>query len=205
MKTYRMQVGFNSCNCYLVKSDNNKGLLIDPGGDGERILKLIRDENIIVENIVLTHGHFDHIGAVDFLRKKLDSIVNIHKLDNPALSDPEKNLSIISMDELIIKSADSLLENNDLLFDFTIIHTPGHSPGGISLYNAENKILFSGDTLFNKGYGRTDFPGADQKTLYDSIEKLMSLAEDTIVYPGHGLKTTVKDFKYFFRNLTSLN
>ncbi|MEJ6952054.1 MBL fold metallo-hydrolase [Natronospora cellulosivora (SeqCode)] len=198
MDIYTIPIGFNLTNCYLVKFNDNHGIVIDPADNGDKIYNYIEEKEIIIKRIILTHGHFDHIGAVDYLRKKLDVPLSIHSLDNPLLLDPQKNLSFMSMNPIKISPADNLLEDGDIISNFEIIHTAGHTPGGITLYNKENKVLFTGDTIFKNSYGRTDFPGANQETLFNSIENLLKLDGDITIYPGHGPKTSIGEFKQFF-------
>ena len=108
-----------------------------------------------------------------------------------------KNLSYFTGDLIETVSPDSLLEEGDLIGNFRVIHSPGHTPGSICLYNEEEGILFSGDTIFKNGYGRTDFPGGDQQTLFNSIRKLLQLPDETMVLPGHGPSTTIAEFKRY--------
>lgn len=195
MEIATISVGMNGTNCYIVIYKENYCFVIDPGGEGEKILGYIENNHLKAEGIVLTHGHFDHIGAVDFLRDNLDIDVAVHKLDNAYLIDPQKNLSFMIGENIQLESADRLLAEGDEYYGFQVIATPGHTPGGISLYNESEGVLFSGDTIFERGYGRTDFPGANQGKLFKSIEKLLLLPEKTKIYPGHGGTTTIADFK----------
>lgn len=197
MKISTISVGPGATNCYIVEENGDSAFIIDPGDEAEKIYKYIQNKNISISGIILTHGHFDHIGAVSFLRDKLDITVSVHKLDSPFLLDPSKNLSSMLGDELKLEPADHLLADGEVYNSFKVIVTPGHTPGGISLYNESEGILFSGDTIFNNGYGRTDFPGSDYTTLLTSIKKLLKLPADTVVYPGHGPITTINDFKRY--------
>jgi len=193
-----LSVGANATNCYLVISDDNSGLIIDPGADGERIIEKVKEYRLKVQNIILTHGHFDHLGGVDFLRKNLQVDVLIHSQDQEYLVDPQKNLSVFIGRAISTEPADGVLDEMELK-GFKVIHTPGHTPGGICLYNKEEKVLFSGDTIFCQGVGRTDFPGSSQHSLIKSIrDKILVLPDDVTVYPGHGPTTTIKEFKDFF-------
>lgn len=198
MEVYTIKVGPNLTNCYIIK-DNDKSYIIDPGDDGDKILSFIKSNSLNVKNIILTHGHFDHIGAVGFLREKLLSMnVSIHVNDNINLSDANKNLSHFLGNKMEFEKAEVLLKEGDIIGNFRVISTPGHTPGSISLYNEKEKTLFSGDLIFDKGTGRTDLPGGDHETLFGSINKIMELSDDIIVYPGHGSTTTIGDFKKFF-------
>jgi len=196
MNISTIPVGPGATNCYIIEEDDSS-FIIDPGDEAGKIYKYIQDKNIRISNIILTHGHFDHIGAVSFLRNKLDVMVFIHQLDNPYLLDPNKNLSYMLGDDIVLEPAERFLVDEEIYNSFQVIATPGHTPGGISLYNKEEGILFSGDTIFHNGYGRTDFPGADHQTLFDSIKILLELPADTVVYPGHGPTTTIKEFERY--------
>lgn len=196
MKLHRMELGFNGTNSYLV-SDQDSTFIIDPGADGEKILAFIQEKNLEVDKIILTHGHFDHIGAVAYIQEKTGAKLFIHSEDKEYSMDGQKNLSYFTGDLIETVSPDSLLEEGDLIGNFRVIHSPGHTPGSICLYNEEEGILFSGDTIFKNGYGRTDFPGGDQQTLFNSIRKLLQLPDETIVLPGHGPSTTIAEFKRY--------
>lgn len=196
MKLHRMELGFNGTNSYLV-SDQDSTFIIDPGADGEKIQAFIQEKNLEVDKIILTHGHFDHIGAVAYIQEKTGAKLFIHSEDKEYLMDGQKNLSYFTGDLIETVSPDSLLEEGDLIGNFRVIHSPGHTPGSICLYNEEEGILFSGDTIFKNGYGRTDFPGGDQQTLFNSIRKLLQLPDETIVLPGHGPSTTIAEFKRY--------
>ncbi|HHV65842.1 MAG TPA: MBL fold metallo-hydrolase [Peptococcaceae bacterium] len=188
-------------NCYLVSCDKTKkAILVDPGAGGKKILDWIKGKGFEITTIVLTHGHFDHIGAVDFLRKELGVKVAIHGDDAEMLTNPQKNLSYFTGLTIKLQPAEILLKDKQELvvgkMTIKILHTPGHTPGGICLLTPEG--LLSGDTLFNGSIGRTDFPGGDMKQLIKSIkEKLMVLEDDLSVYPGHEAVTTIgRERKY---------
>lgn len=171
MKIKVVPVGFLQTNCYIIES-KGKCLIIDPGGDLEKIINKI-DPDTKKITIVNTHFHYDHTLVNNELRQKFNAEVLIHE--------KEKNF--------IDFKADKFLKDGEIIkigdHDFKIIHTPGHSEGSICLLTEE--IVFSGDTLFKNGYGRTDLPGGDQKKMEKSLKKLKSfLEEGTKVYPGHG-------------------
>ncbi|KMY31389.1 hypothetical protein ACZ11_03775 [Lysinibacillus xylanilyticus] len=187
-------------NCYIVSNKNKECLIFDPGEEADRIIKAIRSNNLKPLAIFLTHAHFDHIGAVDAVRKAFDVPLWIHEKEVSWLGDPTKNGSnkyaalpdyIVDApaDENIIKK-EQLFEISD--FYFKAIFTPGHSPGSISYIFENDGFAIVGDTLFEQGVGRTDLIGGSTKTLLTSIhDKLLTLPEDTIIYPGHGNYTTV--------------
>lgn len=182
-------------NCYLLSCpETKKAILIDPGAGSKVIANWIKEKEILVSSILLTHGHYDHIGAVEDLRELLGVKVAIHKDDAEMLIDPFKNLSRFMGQNMVLSPAEILLEDNQVLdlgnLTLTVLHTPGHTPGSICLLTDDG--LISGDTLFNGSVGRTDFPGGSMKKLLKSIhQKLMVLDDDVKVYPGHESPTTI--------------
>lgn len=188
-------------NCYIVGSETtNKGLIIDPGGEANLILSTVREKGLSIELIIVTHAHGDHTGALVEAKRLTGAKFAIHEDEYVGLTPRNfRNTTDVSLtlcDGII--APDQWLHDGDKIkvsqMSFTVIHTPGHTSGGICLYG--EGILFSGDTLFNYGIGRTDFPGGDYNTLINSIRnKLLILPDDTIVYPGHGPATTIRDEK----------
>jgi len=174
----------------IYEETSGKGVLIDPGEYDERIRGYIKVNGIDVECIINTHGHIDHIaGNISF-----GFPVMIHKDDENCLRDPSKNLSNLTGEEFNSIKAERLLTDGDIVkfgqTELEIIHTPGHSPGCISI--KYDSILFSGDTPFYEGVGRTDLPGGSYETLGASIKnKLMCLPDEVRVFPGHGPETTI--------------
>ncbi|AFM42356.1 Zn-dependent hydrolase, glyoxylase [Desulfosporosinus acidiphilus SJ4] len=193
-------VGPMGANCYLYACmDSKKAVLIDPGADGKRIYRWVQEKGLQVDYILLTHGHVDHIGAVDELRNLLGTVrVGIHAGDAEMLTDGKKNLSSYFGPGVVLKSADFLLEDGQEIAvgkeHLKVIHTPGHSPGGVCFWSPEG--LFSGDTLFAGSIGRTDFPGGSMELLLGGIkEKLFILPDNTRVLPGHGEETSIGEEK----------
>jgi len=184
-------VGPTQTNCYLIGCDTSKeAAIIDPGGDPDIIKKALEERGLSAKFIINTHGHADHIGANQYFNLP----VYIHKEDADFLADPEKNLSSVFGWDLRLPKADRLLDEGDVIeiggITLKVLHTPGHTPGGISLLT-EN-IAFTGDTLFADGVGRTDFQYSDEAALFKAIkEKLLTLPDDTIIYPGHGPSSTI--------------
>lgn len=182
-------------NCYVVGAGGGQVIVIDPGGDPGVILRLIESEALTVTAIVDTHGHGDHIGANADLKARFGCPVMIHEADAEFLTDPMLNLSAwLGEDTVVSPTADRLLQDGDDIavgpVTFRVIHTGGHTPGGICLYTEGH--LFAGDTLFAGSIGRTDFPGGSMEQLITGIrEKLLVLPDDTIVYPGHGPTTSI--------------
>lgn len=188
-----LELGEIGVNCYLISSDNG-AVVIDPGFESEIVTNFLKENSNKDRMIILTHSHFDHISAAEKLKNDTDTKIAIGVFDNPALSDVNLNLAYLFGVNLPPFSADILLYDGDLFkvgdLEFKIIHTPGHTIGGISLLVED--VLISGDTLFYQSIGRTDFPGGDFKTLLDSLEKLFKLDGDITVLPGHGPSTTIK-------------
>ena len=197
-----LKVGPLETNCYVFADEKTKdAVVIDPGAEPERILTTIKDNALKVKHIALTHGHWDHVQALGEIKVATDAHIMIHELDADSLRNPLKSLACLFGIEKTQPSADRLLEDNDTFmvgtYKVTVIHTPGHTPGGVCFL--VDDILFSGDTLFKDGYGRTDLPGGDYETLIHSItEKLVTLSENTLVYPGHGESTTIGHEKQNF-------
>jgi len=190
---HKLIVGFMQSNCYII-TEGNEAILIDPGGDEELILDKLNELHIKLIYIVNTHGHIDHIEANKRIKSVTGAKILIHKKDADMLTDPSLNLSAFYYKKTISPPADRLLEDGDYIeitnLKLKIIHTPGHTPGGICLLG--DGFIFTGDTLFESGIGRTDFPGGSYKTLIDSISKhLLVLKDATIIYPGHGDISTI--------------
>ena len=190
----KLEVGPLATNCYIVgASSNRKGMIIDPGGDAKQILKKVSDLKLDIKLIVLTHGHIDHVGALGEVKEATGADIAAHTDDVKTLGDDSLSV-LFGISQPAPPLPDRLLKDDDNIalgnLNFMVRHTPGHSPGGICLLG--EGVVFSGDTLFNYGIGRSDLPGGNYNQLIDSINsKLMVLADDTIVYPGHGPKTTV--------------
>lgn len=186
-------------NCYIVQDEETKEtMVIDPGGDVDKIVEMLNTIHAKVKYILLTHCHGDHIAGVNELKQRVGGKILIHRLDEEGLRDPNVNLAeYVGLGRAIVQ-ADARLDDGDLIhvgnLEFKILHTPGHTKGGISIYSEEEKLLFSGDTLFRGSWGRTDLPTSSFEDIIKSItEKLMVLPEDTIVYPGHGKSTMIKE------------
>ncbi|MBN1327119.1 MAG: MBL fold metallo-hydrolase [Candidatus Cloacimonetes bacterium] len=182
-------------NTYLIWDEQSgEGMLIDPAAADISMMDKILEMNIRIKYIVNTHGHGDHIAGNAMASDVFKAPVAIHSRDSGMLIDPAKNLSLYWEQNLRLPSADILLSDGDQLElageTVKIIHTPGHTPGGICLLCDD--FLISGDTLFAESIGRTDLPGGDYKTLIRSIkEKLFSLSDKLLVLPGHGDSTTI--------------
>lgn len=196
-------------NCYIIVDEKTKEcMVIDPAGEYEKIQEMLKALEAKLKYICLTHCHGDHIGAVNKLKQDFGGKVLIHFLDEKGLNDPSINMTEYIGVENNYIDVDSRLNDNDLIhigqMEFKIIHTPGHTAGGICLYCKEYKMLFSGDTVFRRTWGRTDLPTGSFADIINSItNKLMILPEDTIIYPGHGKSTMVKEEEPIYLDLTS--
>ncbi|MDP2931169.1 MAG: MBL fold metallo-hydrolase [Chloroflexota bacterium] len=189
-------VGPFDTNCYVVGAEATKsGMIIDPGAEAKDILKMVKDAKIDIKLIVLTHGHIDHVGALKEVKEATGAPVAMHKAESEALRGQYRSLGEqFGLDYPAPPAPDRLLEEGDSLdtdgLHFAVLHTPGHTPGGICLLG--EGVVFTGDTLFQFSIGRTDFPGGSYDQLMQAIHnKLMPLPDGTIVYPGHGPKTTI--------------
>jgi len=195
LKIVKLEVGQLGANCYIVYCEKTlQGMVVDPGGNGQEILALLNREHIALTYIVNTHGHADHIAANDEIKAATGAVILIHSEDAKMLISSQENLSMYIGNNLVCQAADRLLTDGDTIMvgemQFQVLHTPGHTPGGICLYG--NGALFSGDTLFAGSIGRTDFPGGSHSQLLSSIKtKLFVLNDDTAVLPGHGENTTI--------------
>ncbi|MFP5352638.1 MAG: MBL fold metallo-hydrolase [Actinomycetota bacterium] len=189
-------VGPLGCNCFIVGDPATKqAIVIDPGGDAERIVATLVDRELTVTAIVATHAHFDHLVAAEALREQTGAPFYMHDSDKPLLDWYEESGRMFLGIELGAPPAvDTGASEGDLLtaggVQLEVIHTPGHSPGSISLIAPD--AVFSGDTLFAGSIGRSDLPGGDADTLLGVIRsKLLTLDDTVAVYPGHGPATTI--------------
>ncbi len=186
----QMTVGVMGVCCYLVScEETKKGVIIDPGGNEEEILSTCKKEGVSVEYIIGTHGHPDHVCGNAKIKEVTGAPIVMHKADAEFFGREEVKDYFSMLGLPASPPPDKLVEDKDVIrvgnVSLTVIHTPGHTPGGICLYSKPH--LFSGDTLFVGGVGRTDFPGGDTSQLLRSIkEKLLTLPPETVVWPGHG-------------------
>lgn len=196
-----LPVGLIQTNCYLVGCEETRqGLIIDPGGDADQILAEVERHGLAIQYVVNTHGHFDHTDANRAIVHATGAPLAIHSLDRPLLEasggaawfgvyadpSPLPDLELRHGDELRVGA-----------LCFQVLHTPGHTPGHICLYEPAQGVLFDGDVLFYRGIGRTDLPGGSWPRLLDSIQRvLFALPDSTIVYSGHGPATTIGEERH---------
>ena len=195
MKIIAMEVGIIGTNCYLVINEEQKsGVVIDPGGDANQIIEKIRQNGITIEAIFLTHGHSDHIMAVDEVRDFTGAKVYISEADSGMLTKASSNLSIYMGAGKEFKSADEFFVDGETIIaaglKFKVIATPGHTMGGVCLICSDN--VFCGATIFSESIGRTDLPGGSYSQILHSIKtKIMPLPDEMKLFPGHGPATTI--------------
>lgn len=187
MHLHSLQVGSFEVNCSILDR-GGEAWIVDPGQESERILAVLQEHRLMPAGILLTHAHFDHIGAVGALQKAYPSLpVYVHPADVPAFTHP---MNQYPPDYPPVTVPANLKDPRELTW-LTVVETPGHTPGGVSYYLPEEKLLFSGDTLFLGSVGRTDLPGGDPDTLMASLKRLVALPEETKVIPGHGGSTFI--------------
>ena len=190
-----LMVGPLMANCFICGCSKTKqAVVIDPGGDADRILMALADDNLQVKYIINTHGHFDHVSANGKIKDATNANILIHPLDAPMLGSLSSNAAFFGISVENSPPCDQTLEEGDTVsfgdITLSVIHTPGHTPGGISLYT--DGVVFVGDTLFAGSIGRTDFPGGDFNTLISSIQKkLFKMDDDVKVLSGHGPETSI--------------
>jgi len=195
----QMGVGPLMANCIIVGCTETKNaVVIDPGDDVDRILVSLSEEQLSVTKILNTHGHFDHVGGNQRLKEVTGAPICIHDEDAPMLAHVSSSAAAFGMRVNNSPEADETLQDGDIIkfgnLELKVIHTPGHSPGGVSFYRPD--VVFVGDTLFAGSIGRTDFPGGSYDQLIASVKnKLFTLDDKTIVYTGHGPETTIGDEK----------
>ncbi|WP_284140398.1 MULTISPECIES: MBL fold metallo-hydrolase [unclassified Virgibacillus] len=199
MEIITLQLGPLGTNCYLIVK-GAEALIIDPGGNADEVITRLQNLNASPKAILLTHAHFDHIGAVEVLRNHFHIDVYLHRNENDWLQDPNLNRSTFFIgEEISAREPDKLLEPGKMeigKFRFEVAETPGHSPGSVSFIFKELAFVISGDVLFQHSIGRTDLPGGDFQQLEASIRNILySLPDHFQVFAGHGLMTTIGEEK----------
>lgn len=205
MRIYPYSVGELQANCYLVQEDKN-ALLIDPGDAASFLLEEVQRQNLTLLGVLATHGHFDHIMAVgeiqlgvpvpfyihkkdQFLIDRLESTAE-HFLGHKPIVIPPQSINFLTPGEFEISPLSQDIEGQ-VNFKFQILHTPGHTPGSVCFYFPEEKVIFTGDTLFSGAIGRTDLSYSNKGDMKSSLKKLSTLPEEVTVYPGHGEETII--------------
>jgi hydroxyacylglutathione hydrolase len=197
MVLIRLIVGPLQVNCFILADEmTREAVVIDPGDDAGDILKIIKEKGLKVKYIVNTHAHFDHVGANKAIKDATGAALLIHNSDEPVLASASRHSAAFGMKPVSSPPADRYVKHGEVItageVSLTVLHTPGHSPGGICLL--EQGMVFTGDALFAGSIGRTDLPGGDLLTLLRSIKtNLMTLPDDTKVFPGHGPASTIGD------------
>ena len=194
-------------NCYIVQDENSKEtMVIDPAGDVDKIIEMLNILKAKLKYIYLTHCHGDHIGGVNELKEKYGGKIIAHRITAENLKNSNITLrTYMGLNDVSIE-VDSRVDDKDLLhlgnLEFEVIHTPGHTSGGSCLYCETENLIFSGDTLFRGTWGRTDVPTGSFEDIINSItNKLMKLPDETIVYPGHGKSTMIREEKPIYLEL----
>lgn len=197
LEVITLVLGHLATNCYLVSDKRTKqGFILDPDAEPEKILQIIDRQGLTINALVVSHCHFDHLGAVAQLKNKLKIPFLVPQGEKKILGHAPTTANLWTGQPIKTPpQPDKFLKEGDKVvagkMKFIVLSTPGHSPAGISLYNQEEKILFSGDTLFAGSIGRVDLPGGSEEAMKQSLKKLTKLPNETLVLPGHGEKTTI--------------
>jgi hydroxyacylglutathione hydrolase len=190
----KLVVGPLQENCYIVgDKKTKKAIVIDPGDEPDRVIDEIKDSGLEVSAVILTHGHFDHIGAAGDIRKETGAKILMHKEDMESYTLAREQAAFWGFDMDDLPLPDGFVEEGQEIkaggLGFKVMHTPGHTKGGICLYG--EGVIFTGDTIFQGSVGRTDFPGGSMEELRKSFRRLLDLPDDTKVFSGHGPETTI--------------
>lgn len=209
LKTLKLHVGEKNLvtNCYIVADEESKeAMVIDPGAEVDKVIEMLDILGVNLKYIFLTHCHADHIGAVDQLQGVKGGKVLISRADSTGLYDESISLTYYTETHNPELEADSRIDDGDLIhigdIEFRVIATPGHTKGGLCLYCLHEDMIFTGDTIFSGTWGRTDLPTGSMEDIMDSIvNRILVLPENTIIYPGHGKSTMIKEEKPIYLEL----
>jgi len=196
----KYSLGLLQANCYFLIEENDL-ILIDPGDDVPFILEEIQRKRLNLKAIFATHGHFDHIGAVGEIQKSFDVPFYINEKDLFLVERLNETAKYFLGYNPYFLPPKNIKELNNKKFHFSrftfdVISTPGHTPGSVCFYFQKEKLVFTGDTLFKNGIGRYDFSYSDKRELFESLKKILSLPDETLIYPGHGKQTVIGDEKH---------
>lgn len=196
MEIVKVALGDLQANCYIIINELSECVIVDPGAESSKVIELLELRGLTLKAILITHGHFDHIGGVNGLVKHFKVPVYAHEGESVMMSDPKLNLSGVFSQDLISCKADKLIRDDDHInlgvdLEFTAIEVPGHTGHSICFLNEQGHV-FTGDTLFNGAVGRTDlYDGAPRDLIVNIREKLFVLDNEVKVYPGHGMQSTI--------------
>ena len=192
-----VQEAIDVCCYFDIDEKTGHGVLIDPGAEGELLLRIIREKGWTMEKILLTHGHFDHMGGIHAIHREMDIPVWIHEEGKAYLLDSALNLSQMFGESITLTNANYFRDGDEIRYadgskSLRVIHTPGHTRDSVLLYDAKEGYAFTGDTIFKASVGNCMFPLGDEKQMWKSIrERVFALPEETVLYPGHSEPTTV--------------
>lgn len=189
-----VNVGMIGTNCYIIYNDDKQAIIIDAGDDAEKIIKKVEELGVQVVAVLLTHGHFDHILAVNEIVDKYGVPVYAGADEEVLLKDPKLNGSSYYRRDRVVKNYSLLEDNSEITiagFNIKVLFTPGHTVGSVCYYIKDSKVIFTGDTLFRESIGRTDMATGDDRLIIKSLHKLMELEDDITVYPGHSEKSSI--------------